>query len=315
MMPIKTAVIGVGFQGQRHAEKFAALPTAELVGVVDIDADRARAVASELGVEAAQDFRDLIGEVTAVALATPTSTHFDIAGTLLESGIHLLLEKPLSTTVEEARRLVDLAEAKSLVFQVGHLERFNPVAIALAERIKQPQFIESHRIAPFKPRSLDVSVVLDLMIHDIDLIHSIVRSPMENVDAVGRSVFSNYVDVANARIRFVNGCVANVTSSRISLKTERSLRVFQSDSYVSADLHKKTMTRYSKRGTGPVSGPDDVTIDRQSFGDSDALMEQAKAFLESVAGGPPPMVSGRVAMEALATAEAISDLVGGGQET
>lgn len=311
MKPIKTAVIGVGIQGQRHAEKLAALPTSQLASVIDLDADRARGVAAELGVSAARDYRDLIGEVSAVVVATPASTHFDITGTLLESGIHVLLEKPLATTMEEARKLVDLANSKGLVLQVGHLERFNPAVAALADRVTEPQFIESTRIARYQPRGLDVSVVLDLMIHDIDLIHSFVQSPMENVDAVGRSVFSNNIDIANARIRFANGCVANVTSSRISLKTERTLRVFEANSYMSADMQSRTLTCYSKRGDGPVMGPEDVRIDKQSFGESDALADQAKAFIDSVAGGPAPLVSARAAMEALETAMVISDLVGG----
>lgn len=310
MNPIKTAVIGVGFQGERHAQKFAALAASELIAVVDADAERAQAVASSLGVDVVPDFRDLIGKVGAVAVVTPTSTHFDITSALLESGIHVLLEKPIATTTDEARKLVEMAQANELVFQVGHLERFNPTVVALAEHIGEPLFIESHRIAPYKPRALDVSVVLDLMIHDIDLIHSFVRSPMEHVDAVGQSVFSDNIDVANARIRFANGCVANVTSSRISMKTERSLRIFQADAYVSADLQNKTLTSYSKRGSGPVSGPEDVTIDKQSFGDSDALMDQAAAFLDSVAGGPAPLVSGRTGMEALETATVIGELVG-----
>jgi predicted dehydrogenase len=310
MNPVKTAVIGAGVQGQRHAEKFAALAESELVAVCDVDSDRASSVASSLGAEAVQDYRDLIGNVAAVAVAIPASVHVDIASTLLNNGISVLLEKPIATTMDEARRLVELAEAKPVVFQVGHLERFNPAAVALAKHMEEPLFVESHRIAPYMPRALDVSVVLDLMIHDIDLIHGLVRSPMEHVDAVGRSVFSDSIDVANARIRFANGCVANVTASRISLKTERTLRVFQADSYVSADLHSRTLTSYSKRGDGPVSGPEDVEIDKQSFGASDALMDQAKAFLESVAGGPGPLVSGRVAMEALETAMVIGDLVG-----
>lgn len=315
MTPVKTAVIGVGFQGKRHAEKLAALPASQLVAVADIDTERGRSVASGLGVEHAQDFHDLMGEVTAVAVATPTSTHFDIVRTLLDGGIHVLLEKPIATTMEEARKLVDLAEARAVVLQIGHLERFNPAVLALTQYVKRPQFIESNRIAPYKPRALDVSVVLDLMIHDIDLIHGFVRSSMEHVDALGRSVFSNNIDVANARIRFVNGCVANVTSSRISLKTERSLRIFEADSYMSTDLQNKTLTTYSKRGARPVSGPEDVAINKQSFGDSDALMDQAKAFLDSIAGGPAPLVSGRTAMEALETATVIGDLVGGQQQT
>ncbi len=313
MTPVKTAVIGVGCQGRRHAEKLAALPSSQLVAVVDIDNENARSVASSLGVKSMQDFRELIGEVTAVAIATPTTTHFDIAHALMEEGIHVLLEKPMASTMEEARELVEIAEARDVVFQIGHVERFNPAVVALTQNIKQPQFVESNRIAAYKPRSLDVSVVLDLMTHDIDLIHSFVQSPMETVDAFGRCVFSNSIDVANARIRFFNGCIANVTSSRISLKTERSLRIFQEHSYLSADLHNKTLTTYKERGTGRARGPEDVTIEKQSFGDSDALKEQAKAFLESIAGGPAPLVSGRAAMEALHTATVIGDVVGAQQ--
>lgn len=307
---IKAAVVGTGVQGERHAQKFAALNGSELVGVVDSDAERASAVAQSLGAEAFTDYRDLIGKVGAVALASPTSTHFEIASTLLENGIHLLIEKPIATTVEEGRELVRLADKHGLILQVGHQERFNPAVLAIADHIRNPLFIESNRIAPYRPRALDVSVVLDLMIHDIDLIHSFVRSPMESVDAVGRRIFSESIDVANARIRFANGCVANVTSSRVSMKTERSLRVFQSDEYVSADLHNKTVTQITKKGDGPVSGPEDVTIDKSEFGESDAMMVQTEAFLKSIAGGPPPLVSGQTATEALATAAAITRAVG-----
>ncbi len=310
MKTVRTAVIGVGVQGHRHAAKLATLERARLVGVGDIDAGRCRAVADELGTECVTDYRDLFGEVDAVAIATPTSTHFDITREFLERGIHVLLEKPIAATMEEARGLVELAENKGLVFQIGHLERFNPAVLAMTEYVDRPQFIESNRIAPYRPRALDVSVVLDLMIHDIDLVHSFVQSPMKNVDAVGRRIFSDNVDVANARIRFESGCIANVTSSRISMKTERTLRVFQSDSYVSADLQNKTVTSYRKIGSGPVAGPEDVKIDAQSFGDSDALMDQARAFVEAVAGGPPPLVSGRTGMQALETAAVIANLVG-----
>ncbi len=310
MRPVKTAVVGVGVQGQRHAEKLAALPASQLVSIVDIDTKRARSVASELGVTATQDYRDLIDKVGAVVVATPATTHFDIASTLLECGIHVLLEKPLATTMEEARKLIELTKSKGLVLQVGHVERFNPAVIALADNVKEPQFIESNRIARYQPRGLDVSVVLDLMIHDIDLIHSFLPSPMENVDAVGRSIFSDNIDVANARIRFVNGCIANVTSSRISLKTERTLRVFQADSYLSADLQNRTLTSYKKQGDGPVMGPDDVRIEKYKFDDSDLLAEQAKAFLNAVASGPAPSGSGRATLEALETATVICDLVG-----
>ena len=309
MKTTRTAVVGVGVQGKRHAQKLAALAASELVAVVDINEDRAIAIAAEFGAEPLTDYRDLIGKVDAVVLATPTSVHFEIANPLLRNGIHLLIEKPIATTVHEAMELVRLADENSLIMQVGHLERFNPAIIALAKRINGPQFIESHRIAPYKPRALDVSVVLDLMIHDIDLIRSFVQSPMQRVDAVGRSVFSDSIDVANARIQFASGCIANVTSSRVSMKTERTLRVFQADEYVSADLHNKTATRYAKKGPGPVTGPEDVMIDKMCFGGGDAMMDQAAAFLDAVAGGSPPLVSGRTATEALETAIAIGEAI------
>ena len=207
MKPIRTAAIGVGVQGDRHAQKLAALPNSELVAVVDADASRAAAVADKLGTEAVPDYRDLVGKIDAVALSTPTSTHFEIARELLQHGVHLLVEKPITTTVDEARELVRLADENSLILQVGHLERFNPVVTVLAEHVTDPQFIELNRIAPYKPRALDVSVILDLMIHDIDLIHSFARSPMQKVDALGRSVFSDSIDIANARIEFDNGAV------------------------------------------------------------------------------------------------------------
>ena len=310
MKPIKTAAIGVGVQGERHAQKFAALPGSELIAVADVDADRTAAVAENLGVEAVSDFRDLIGKIDAAALSSPTSTHFEIASELLKNGVHLLVEKPITTTVDEARELVRLADENSLILQVGHLERFNPVVTALAEHVDEPQFIESNRIAPYKPRALDVSVILDLMIHDIDLIHSFARSAMEKVDAVGRSVFSDSIDIANARIQFASGCVANVTSSRISMKTERSLRIIQAESYMSADLHNKTLTRYAKKISGPVTGPQDVDVDMNAFGNSDAMMDQTKAFLESIADGTPPLVSGLIAMQALETAAAVGEAIG-----
>jgi predicted dehydrogenase len=307
---IRAAVVGAGVQGERHAQKFAALDGSELIGVVDLDIDRAKKVAGELNARAFADYRELIGKVDAVALASPTSTHFEIASTLLKDGVHLLIEKPIATTAEEGWELVRLADERGLILQVGHQERYNPAVLAIADRVREPLFIESNRIAPYRPRALDVSVVLDLMIHDIDLIHSFVQSPMASVDAVGRRVFSESIDVANARIRFENGCIANVTSSRVSMKTERSLRVFQPDEYISADLHNKTVTRYARKGEGPVTGPEDVLIDKAEFGESDAMMVQTEAFLDSINGGPAPLVSGRTGTEALATAAAISQAVG-----
>lgn len=309
MNAIRTAVIGVGHQGRWHADKFAALEQSELVAVVDANEETRQKVAKDLNVEAVADYRGLIGRVDAVSIATPTPSHFEIVSTLLENGIHVLVEKPLTSTVEQARRLVDIADAGKLVLQVGHLERFNPAVMAVAPTVSQPRFIESLRIAPYQPRGLDVSVVLDLMIHDIDLIHSFACSRMVRVDAVGTSVFSDNIDIANARISFENGCVANVTSSRISLKTERTIRIFEASAYHSVDLFAKSATSYRARKDGRVEGPEDISIDASSFDASDALMVQAEAFLASVGGGPAPLVSGRTAMQALETAVAIGEQI------
>jgi len=196
-----------------------------------------------------------------------------------------------------------------VILQVGHLERFNPVVMAMAPHVHQPQFIESIRIAPFQPRGTDVSVVLDLMIHDIDLIHSFTRSRMSHLDAVGRSVFTEHLDIANARIEFESGCVANVTSSRIALRKERSLRIFQPHAYISADLLARHSTMYRKRDDQDVISPEDLEIHRTEAGPSDALLHQASAFLDSVTGGAAPLVSGQVALQALETAITIAERI------
>ncbi len=309
MDQIRTAVVGVGHMGRWHADKFAALKNSHLVALADQDGDRCRQLASEFGVDALNDYRDLIGQVDAVSIATPTASHFDIAHALLDSGIHVLIEKPMTSTVEQARELVELASGKNVVLQVGHLERFNPAIAGLTKQVDNPQFIESHRISPYKPRSLDVSVVLDLMIHDIDLIHSLVRSPMAQVEATGKEIITDNFDIANARIRFENGCVANVTSSRISFKTEHKLRIFQSNAYFSIDLFNKKATSYHKKSEGPIRSPMDIKISKSSAKKSDALLVQSEAFLASVAGGPPPVVNGRIGMEALETALAITEAI------
>lgn len=309
MDKVRTAVVGVGHQGKWHAEKFAALESSDLVAVVDKDADRCKVLASELNVKPVSNFKELIGEVDAVCIASPTRSHFDIASALLENDIHVLVEKPITTTLEEAEALVDLAEGRGLVLQVGHLERFNPTILALGDYLREPQFIESNRIAPYNPRSMDVSVVLDLMIHDIDLLHSVVGSEVASLDATGGSIISNDIDIANARIKFENGCVANVTASRAGFKTERSLRVFQENAYFNVDLHNKKSTIYQKKGDGPVMSPEDISVEKQSFGASDALMVQSEAFLNSITGGPPPLVSGRIGMQALKTALDIGEML------
>ena len=306
---IKTAVIGVGHQGRWHAEKFAALQESELVAVVDTDAELCRSVAHDLGASAVDDYHDLIDRVDAVSIASPTSSHFDIASTLLENNVHVLVEKPITKSLAQAAKLIELAENRGLVLQVGHLERFNPAIIALGQILDEPLFIESTRIAPFSQRSVDVSVILDLMIHDIDLIHAIVRSPVKRVDASGGPIITDDIDIANARIRFENDCVANVTASRAGFKTECKLRLFQRNAYVSIDLYQKKSMIYRRTSSSPTFNQDDISVEEQTYGKSDALMTQSKAFLDSISDGEPPIVSGQVGMRALDTALTIDKMM------
>jgi len=238
MDKIRAAVVGVGYLGRFHAQKYAQLPECSLVGVVDSEPAAATRVAAELQVAAFGDYRALLGKVDAVSVVTPTPTHYDIACAFLESGAHVLVEKPITETTEQAERLIGVARQCGRVLQVGHLERFNPAILAAESLLTRPRFIECHRLAPFRERGTDVNVVLDLMIHDIDLVQMIVGSPVTSLEAIGTPVFSSAIDIANARLRFDSGCVANVTASRVSLKTERKLRVFRDDAYLSIDLQQ-----------------------------------------------------------------------------
>ena len=308
---MRTAVIGVGYLGRFHAQKYAALGRSQLAAVVDISAENREHLAAELGVRAVADYRDLLGRVDAVSIATPTPQHFEIASAFLESGAHVLVEKPITTTVEDARRLIEIAARARRVLQVGHLERFNAGILALDGVLTVPRFIESHRLAPFKQRGTDVNVVLDLMIHDIDIIQDIVHAPIASLDAVGASVFSGELDIANARIRFANGCVANTTASRVSLKTERKLRIFQDDAYMSVDLQQKIVTIVRK--TGGEMKPDalPVQIEERSFEQGDALKAEIESFLDCITTGKPPIVSGEDGLRALETAIRITEQVTG----
>lgn len=307
--PLRTAVIGVGYLGRFHAQKYAQLPGSKLVGVVDANAEAGGKVAAELGSQAFGDYRQLFGKVDAVSLAVPTPLHHAIGCDLLRNGIDVLVEKPIATTVSEARELVDLAQRHGRVLQVGHLERFNPAVLAAAERLRTPRFVESHRLAPFKQRGTDVSVVLDLMIHDIDLIQELVGTPIESIDAVGATVFSGEIDIVNARLRFEGGCVANTTASRISLKQERKIRIFQDDAYLSVDMQQKILTVIRKKDQAPVESPAQVSIEEESFDQGDALLAEIEAFLKAVRERSTPVVTGEDGLRALETAMKITALV------
>jgi predicted dehydrogenase len=310
MEKMRTAVIGAGYLGRFHAQKYAVVERSRLVAIVDVNTEHAARVAAECGTQALGDYRELLGKVDAVSVVTPTLLHREIAGAFLEAGAHVLVEKPVTVTVEEASELIAIAARCGRVLQVGHLERFNSAILALDGILTVPRFVESHRLAPFKQRGTDVNVVLDLMIHDIDIIQNIVHSPIASIDAVGSRVFSDELDIANARLRFENGCVANTTASRVSLKTERKLRLFQDDAYLSLDLHQKIMTLIRKgKGVG-ADGLPQVSIDERSFGDGDALRSEIEAFLEAAATGSTPVVSGEDGRRALATAIQITEQVG-----
>ncbi len=300
-------VAGVGHFGKFHAAKVASSPGADLVAVADIDAGRARDVAAAHGSSGFADPRDMVGLVDAVAIAVPTRAHFEVARVFLEAGVHVLLEKPIADNLDDARRLIALAEDKNLVLQIGHLPRFSGAAEFLRRRLDNPLFIESLRIAPFKPRGTDVSVILDLMIHDLDFILSLVQAPIASIDAAGAPVFSESEDIANARVKFENGCIANITASRISLKTERQMRIFQHDAYIAVDFDKRKTRIVGKKSAGPVGGFSDVDMEEESYAEVDELEREVEAFIAAVKDGTPPAVSGEDGLRALEAALSVAD--------
>jgi predicted dehydrogenase len=311
MDKIRTAVIGVGYLGRYHAQKYAALESSELVAVVDIDPDTAANVAEECNTVALSDYHELLGKVDAVSIVVPTQLHHQVAKAFLENGIHVLLEKPITVTVAEADTLIEIARRKRRVLQVGHLERFNSAVLALDGVIKNPQFIESHRLAPFNLRGSDVNVVLDLMIHDIDIMQKLVGSPIVSIDAKGGAVLTKMHDIANARIKFENGCVANVTASRVSMKPQRKMRIFQPDAYISIDFQDKVLSIHRKGEKEIFPGIPEIISEESIFENSDAIMAEIRAFLDAIRNDSLPPVTGEDGREALKTAIDISEQLGG----
>ena len=307
--PLRAAVVGTGYLGRFHAQKYAALDGCELVAVCDPDAGRGAEIAVETGTRAITDHRELAGLCDAVSIACPTRAHFAVARDCLERGLHVLVEKPMTTTAEEARTLIGLAAERGLVLQVGHLERFNPALVSVAERVTSPIFVESHRLAPFTQRGADVDVVLDLMIHDIDIILHLVPSDIAAIHANGAKVVSDETDIASVRLEFADGCVANVTASRVSGKRERRMRFFQKDAYVAIDFQENT-TRVCTVDRTRESGPDGVPaidcVDAE-LGRGDAILAEIEAFLHAVRTGSRPLVSGEDGLRALEAAIAIGE--------
>jgi predicted dehydrogenase len=309
MSKIRAAVIGVGYLGRFHAQKYAQLAACELIGVVDGREEVRKAVAAEVGTQAVADYRELLGKVDAVSVVTPTPAHFEIADAFLAAGAHVLVEKPITETPDQARALIAQAGKAKKILQVGHLERFNAAVLAAEPHLSSPRFMECHRLAPYKERGTDVNVVLDLMIHDIDLVQSLAGSEIVSIDAIGSPVFSGEIDIANARLRFANGCVANTTASRVSLKTERKLRIFEDAAYISLDLQQKILTLIRKREGVLQPGQLPVTIEEANLEQGDALKSEIESFLDCIRNNKRPIVSGEDGLRALETAIRITEQV------
>ncbi len=290
---VKVAVIGVGHLGSRHARIYSELKGVELVGVVDTDFARAQEIAGEYGGRPCRRIGELRrGEVEAVSVVVPTDRHYEVAKRLLLKGCHLLVEKPVTDNVAHARELLKLAAREGLLLQVGHVERYNPGILALEKIIKEPRFIECHRNAPFQPRGTEVGVVLDLMIHDLDIIQHLVASPVESIEAAGVPILTAHEDIANARIKFKNGCIANVTTSRISPDRMRKIRIFQDDAYISLDYMAQEALVYRKKRNR-------IVVDRLPIPKGEPLKLELNSFVECVRLGGKPQVPTESSLEAL----------------
>ena len=296
---LRAAVIGVGSLGRFHAQKYASLGHIEFRGVADLDPRRARAIAEQYAVRAVTDYRELLAEIDIASIVVPTEAHFEVASACLNAGVHVLVEKPIARSLEEADALIALAARKNLTLAVGHLERFNPAFTDLSAMLDRPFFIEAERLGGFKGRGTDVDVVLDLMIHDIDLALALAKAPVISVSAAGTPVVSGENDVVGARLTFDNGIVANLSASRVAGETERSVTVNEAGRKLRADLSAHTLT------ITPEGGP----AETQTFGPADNLAAEIASFLDCVATGAKPLVDGRAGLEALKVAEMIRTAV------
>lgn len=307
---MRATVIGVGHLGRHHARILSSLPGVTLVGVVDTNAERAAAVAADHGTTAYSDWRDLAGKIDAAVVAVPTEAHLEVALPLLEAGVHALVEKPLASTLEEADRLISAARVGGVVLAVGHSERFNPAITAARPHIHDPRFIEVHRLGTFSPRSLDIDVVLDLMIHDLDLLLSLVRSEVESAEAVGVPVLTRRIDIANVRLKFKNGCIANLTASRISREPVRKIRFFQRDSYVSIDSAAKEVECWRlvpQPGALPIIDGGKLEVSGE-----EPLKRELEDFVGAIREARAPEVTGAQGRAALELAARIVELMGHG---
>ncbi len=298
MTVLRVGVIGVGYLGHYHAEKYLEAPETVLLGVADLDTDRAQKVAQSLETQAFSDYRQLLPLVEAVSVAVPTSQHFPVVRDCLKAGRHVLVEKPITVNVAEADELVALSRRRGCLLMVGHLERFNSAMEELKRRLTRPRFIESHRLSFYKERGTDVDVVLDLMIHDLDHVLNLVPAPVQEIRAAGVSALTDRIDLANARLEFADGCIANLTASRMSFKSMRKFRLFQPEGYLAVDFEARELTAaYRQEGVpGPLPG---VALETKRFPREDVLLKEIMAFVHAVRKGEEPPVSGEDGREAL----------------
>ena len=306
MSKVRVAVIGIGYLGEFHAQKYQANKNAELVAIVDTDRSRRDVVSKKLDVKSYSSYESIINEVDAVSIVVPTNLHYKVASYFISNNKHVLIEKPFASSVSEAKKLKKLASKRDIVLQVGHLERFNKAFIKLKNIVKNPVFIECNRISPFKIRGTEVNVIMDLMIHDLDIVMSLNNSNIKNIQANGASVLTNKTDIANARITFENGCVCNLSASRISEKIERKMRVFQKDSYFSLDYQDCELYSYKKVISGKIKR---IEKNKNNFINNDPLNEEIKSFIECIKKSKNPVIDAVDGIKALQYAIKISNLI------
>jgi predicted dehydrogenase len=326
MSNIKVGIIGVGHLGRLHANLYREIETADIIGIYDIDREKARKIGNELGLTPFSEFEELIDAAEAVNIVTPTTTHFEVARAALEKECHLFIEKPVTAQEHEAEELIALAEQKQKIIQVGHIERFNAAIMALSDVPLQPLFIESHRLASFNPRGTDVAVILDLMIHDLDLILSLVKSEPKQIEASGVGVISDSIDIANARIQFENGCVANITASRISTKKMRKMRIFQQNAYISCDFvdgiseiyftgnknqkkFRDGTLAFSLGQIDAAGGSREIRYNKLQRSGINPLKYELSSFVDCIQNQQQPIVSGSDGLSALRLANRVMDKI------
>ena len=303
---LKTAVIGVGYLGRFHAQKYSGITDSELIGVVDVDPESAQNIADELEVPFYTDYHEVLDKADAVSIVVPTVLHYETAKAFLKNGVHVLLEKPFAANIEEAEELEQLSRDMNVRLQIGHLERFNPVFTEFQQLIDQPKFIENIRIAPFPKRGTDVDVILDLMIHDIDLVMAVVGEYPESVEGTGVNIITSSTDLANARLRFPSGCIADLTASRVSDKAERKMRIFQSGLYLSLD-YGTGQARKLQVDPEVVPDPDTLRPESYQLEKGDALLAEIESFISVVREGKKPKVTGQDGLNAMRVAWQIKE--------